>query len=82
MEGRDGCEQPGDQQSALAAAGGWDLEIINYISKALTAAEKNYDVYDKEFLGVIWALHEWQAYLIGVDETIEIWMDHANLQYF
>src|ERR1700730_15368655 len=26
MEGRDGCEQPGNQRSALAAAGGWDLE--------------------------------------------------------
>src|SRR6202045_2963728 len=56
--------------------------VIDYISKALTAAEKNYNVYDKEFLAVIWAMHEWQAYLIGADETIEIWMDHANFQYF
>ena len=56
--------------------------VVDYISKALTAAEKNYNVYDKEFLAVIWVMCEWQAYLIGVDETIEIWMDHANLQYF
>ena len=46
--------------------------VVDYISKALTAAEKNYNVYDKEFLAVIWALWEWQAYLIGVDKTIEI----------
>src|ERR1700731_4851503 len=64
----------------LQVDGTW--RVINYTSKALTAAEKNYDVYDKEFLGVIWALHKWQAYLIRADEMIEIWMDHANLQYF
>src|ERR1700726_299503 len=56
--------------------------VVDYISKALTVAEKNYDVYDKEFLAVVRALQEWQAYLIGVEETIEIWTDHANLQYF
>ena len=56
--------------------------VVDYISKALTAAEKNYNVYDKEFLAVIWVMCEWQAYLIGVDEMIEIWTDHANLQYF
>src|SRR6202030_38419 len=64
----------------LQVDGTW--RVVNYISKALTAAEKNYDVYDKEFLAVIWALQEWWAYLIGADETIEIWTDHANLQYF
>src|SRR6202043_4015441 len=57
-------------------------KVVDYISKALTAAEKNYDVYDKEFLAVIRAMHEWQAYLIGADKMIEIWTDHTNLQYF
>src|ERR1700730_14284996 len=56
--------------------------VVDYISKALTAAEKNYDVYDKEFLAVIWVMREWWACLIRVDEMIEIWTDHANLQYF
>src|SRR3984893_1598511 len=56
--------------------------VVDYISKALTAAEKNYNVYNKEFLAVIQVMHEWWAYLIGVDEMIEIWTDHANLQYF
>src|ERR1700730_11034328 len=66
--------------SQLQVDGTW--RVINYISKALTAAEKNYDVYDKEFLAVIRALREWWAYLIGADEMIKIWTDHANLQYF
>src|SRR3984893_15519009 len=29
---------------------------VDYISKGLSLAEKNYDIYDKEFLAVIWAL--------------------------
>src|ERR1700730_6128141 len=56
--------------------------VVDYISKALMAAEKNYNVYDKEFLAVIWALCEWRAYLIAGEETIEIWTDHGNVQYF
>src|ERR1700731_5442565 len=63
----------------LQTDGTW--RVVDYISKALTATEKNYDVYDKEFLAVIQVMCKWQAYLIGVDEMIEIWTDHANLQY-
>src|SRR3984893_9696980 len=66
--------------SQLQMDGTW--RVVDYISKALTAAERNYDMYDKEFLAVIRALREWRAYLIGADEMIEIWTDHANLQYF
>src|SRR6202045_1739673 len=65
--------------SQLQVDGTW--RVVDYISKALTAAEKNYNMYDKEFLAVIRALREWRAYLIGAGETIEIWTDHANLQY-
>src|ERR1700726_3506377 len=64
----------------LQVDGTW--RVVDYISKALTAAEKNYDVCDKEFLAVIRVMREWQAYLIGADEMIKIWTDHANLQYF
>src|ERR1700719_1259406 len=66
--------------SQLQMDGTW--RVVDYISKALTAAERNYDVYDKEFLAVIWALQECRSYLIGADELIKIWTDHANLQNF
>ena len=59
-----GHAQTGQQQTD----GTW--RVVDYVSKALTAAEKNYDVYDKEFLAVIWALCEWWAYLIRVGEMI------------
>src|SRR6202045_2296125 len=38
--------------SQLQTDGTW--RVVDYISKALTAAEKNYNVYDKEFLLWIW----------------------------
>jgi hypothetical protein len=28
------------------------------------------------------SLSDWWQYLLGANETIEIWMDHQNLQYF
>src|SRR6202045_2993566 len=56
--------------------------VVDYISKALTAAEKNYDVYDKEFLAVIQALREWRAFFFWGGGNIEIWTDHAKLQKF
>src|ERR1700726_3826405 len=44
----------GGAPSQLQMDGTW--RVVDYISKALTAAERNYDVYDKEFLAVIRAL--------------------------
>ena len=70
----------GGMLSQKQTDGTWRL--VDYISKGLSSAEKNYDVYNKEFLAVIRALREWCAYLIRADETFEIWTNHANLQYF
>ena len=44
--------------------------------------EGNYDVHDKEMLGIIRALEAWRHYLEGAKHELEIWTDHANLQYF
>ena len=33
-------------------------------------------------LAIMLALDEWRHYLIGADETFEIWTDHQNLAYF
>ncbi|SJL18615.1 uncharacterized protein ARMOST_22212 [Armillaria ostoyae] len=55
---------------------------IAFMSKALTATERNYEIYDKELLAIMLALSEWRHYLMGTLEDIEIWTDHQNLQYF
>ncbi|SJL08520.1 uncharacterized protein ARMOST_11884 [Armillaria ostoyae] len=55
---------------------------IAFMSKALTATEHNYEIYDKELLAIMLALSEWRHYLMGALEDVEIWTDHQNLQYF
>jgi len=56
--------------------GKWHL--CTYVSKDLNNVEWNYDVHDKEMLGIMHVLESWQHYL----EQYEIWTDHRNLQYF
>ena len=53
-----------------------------YLSKGFNNTECNYDVYNKEMMGIICALEAWQHYLEGCRHRIEIWTDHRNLEYF
>jgi RNase H-like domain found in reverse transcriptase len=53
-----------------------------FLSKGLNDVERNYDVHDKEMLGIIRALEAWRHYLEGATHKLEIWTDHQNLQYF
>ena len=53
-----------------------------YLSKGFNDTEQNYDVHDKEMMGIMHALEAWQHYLEGCRHKIEIWRDHCNLEYF
>ncbi|SJL10871.1 uncharacterized protein ARMOST_14266 [Armillaria ostoyae] len=55
---------------------------VAFMSKALTATERNYEIYDKELLAIMLALSDWRHYLMGALKDVEIWTDHQNLQYF
>ena len=44
--------------------------------------EHNYDIHDKEMMGIKCALEAWRHYLEGCQHKIEIWTDHRNLEYF
>ncbi len=55
---------------------------IAFMSKSLSATERNYKIYDKELLAIMLALDEWRHYIMGAAVDIEIWTDHQNLQYF
>jgi hypothetical protein len=44
--------------------------------------ERNYDIHDKEMLGIMRCLEAWHHYLEGAKEQFEIWTDHKNLKYF
>ena len=53
-----------------------------FLSKSLSAVERNYKIHDMEMLVIIRALEEWRHYLEGAQHPIEIWTDYKNLEYF
>jgi hypothetical protein len=55
---------------------------IAFASWTMTPAERNYQIYDKEFLAIINSLSEWRHYLLGAAKQIEIFTDHRNLEYY
>jgi hypothetical protein len=55
---------------------------VAFISRVMSPAELNYDIYDKELLVIMYTLDEWWPYLLHAAEPFEIWTDHKNLTYF
>jgi hypothetical protein len=55
---------------------------IAYYSKTLSAAERNYNVYDLELLAIVNTLDHWRPYLAGSPHKIIIHSDHQNLLYW
>jgi hypothetical protein len=55
---------------------------IAYYSKILSAAERNYNIYDLELLAIINSLDHWRSYLAGSPHKIIVYSDHQNLLYW
>ncbi|MBW0537475.1 hypothetical protein O181_077190, partial [Austropuccinia psidii MF-1] len=55
---------------------------IAFDSCKLLPAELNYEIHDKELLGIVWALKPWRAFLLSLSDSFEILTDHSSLQYF
>ena len=55
---------------------------VAYFLKTFNDMERNYEIYDRELLGVICALEEWRHYIQGSGHTTIIHTDHQNLTYF
>ena len=55
---------------------------IAFLSRKMQAAERNYEIYDKELLAIVEALAKWRQYLLDAAEPFEVWTDHKNLKYF
>jgi len=56
--------------------------LVAFFSKSLDVHERNYKIYDKELLVVIWGLEEYRHHLEEHLYKIEIWSNHQNLTYF
>ena len=59
-----------------------DTHPCLYLSQSLDAAQRNYEIYDRELLGIVRALDEWRHYLDGSPHPVEVLSVHKNLTYF
>ncbi|MBW0520243.1 hypothetical protein O181_059958 [Austropuccinia psidii MF-1] len=55
---------------------------IAFNSRKLIPAELNYEINDKELLGIVWALKCWRAFLLSLSSPFEVLTNHSSLQYF
>ena len=58
---------------------GEGLQPICYESKKLNPAESRYGAYERELLGIVWAVGKWRHYLSGRHFTIQT--DHDSLKH-
>ncbi|MBW0512279.1 hypothetical protein O181_051994 [Austropuccinia psidii MF-1] len=54
---------------------------IAFESQKPISAELNYEIYDKELLGMVWALMCWRAFFLSLSSPFEILTNHSSLQY-
>ena len=58
------------------------LHPIAFYSRKFSAAEINYEIYDKELLAIVAAFEQWRHYLCGAQCPIIVFTDHKNLLYY
>jgi hypothetical protein len=59
-----------------------DLHLVAFYSQKFSPAKTNYDVHDKELLGIVNSFCNMRAWLLGSPFPISIISDHKNLEYF
>lgn len=57
------------------------MDPVAFFSQKLSAAERNYDVGDRELLAIKLALEEWRHWLEGANYPFTVLTDHTNLEY-
>jgi hypothetical protein len=55
---------------------------VAFLSKKMTPAEWNYEIYDKELLAIVLAFEEWRFELAGTKDVVKVLSDHQALQTF
>lgn len=59
-----------------------DWKPVAYLSQSFNPAERNYEIYDREFLAIIQAIEAWRHYLEGSPHPVRILTDHKNRTFF
>ncbi|MBW0578253.1 hypothetical protein O181_117968 [Austropuccinia psidii MF-1] len=61
----------------------YPTSILLYpLLRKLIPAELNYEIHDKELLGIVWALKRWRAFLVSLSSPLKGLTNHFYLQYF
>ncbi|MBW0507437.1 hypothetical protein O181_047152 [Austropuccinia psidii MF-1] len=68
--------------SVLSQVNDSGKHLIAFDSHKLLPAELNYEIHDKELLGIVWALKRWRPFLLSLSNSFEVLTDHSSLQYF
>lgn len=55
---------------------------VAFRSSSMQAAERNYQIYNREMLAIIEALKDWRSFLEGLTSEFTIISDHSNLEYW
>ncbi|MBW0497189.1 hypothetical protein O181_036904 [Austropuccinia psidii MF-1] len=55
---------------------------IAFDSCKVILAELNYEIHDKDLLGIVWALKRWRAFFLSLSSPFEALTNHSSLQYF
>ena len=58
------------------------LHPVAFYSRQLTAAEQNYEIYDRELLAIFACFKQWRHFLQGAHHPVTVLCDHKNLVYF
>jgi hypothetical protein len=58
------------------------VQPVALYSRKLTAIELDYDIYDTEMLAIVSSFKEWRRYLEGAEQSIVVFSDYKNLEYF
>ncbi|KAI7937515.1 hypothetical protein MJO29_014830 [Puccinia striiformis f. sp. tritici] len=58
------------------------LHPVSYFSRKLSDRERSWPIFDLEMLAIVSAFEEWRAWLMGTEEPVKVYSDHANLRYF
>ena len=53
-----------------------------FISHSFDATQRNYEIYDRELLGIVQALETWRHFILGSPFPTVILSDHKNLTYY
>ncbi|MBW0572233.1 hypothetical protein O181_111948 [Austropuccinia psidii MF-1] len=67
--------------AALSQVSDSGKRFIEFDSCKLCPEELNYEIHEKELLGIVWALKFWRAFLLPLSSSFEVLTNHSSLQY-